>query len=392
MSVNQNADKQLSWTSADGKTLLVRQLRVEELDSVYALNREQLKTEMAPKEEARHLLEYNPDTIWGVYESDDRAAEDERLVGYLAFLMLNEDGASALKHGRLDVLHPPAALIAASGERPHLIYVWAVVARGLGAVAVPLTTHAMGSLYAGLSLCGTAATEAGAKAMRGFGFKPLHPDKPDVGNLFWLDRSSMPQAEPPEATKDTHVLASRFKVVIARSSLEVQQAFAIRAGAFMIEQSCPFGEEFDGNDYTATHLVGYMDGEPAATLRIRYFADFVKIERLAVLPRFRGSLLYREVVQTALEFCRRKGYVKAYGHAQRRLVPLWSRFGFKVIETAAPFVFSDHEYLEMQAVLAPHASPIRIGCDPLVLDRPEGAWDIPGILDLSSARLPTNPH
>ena len=340
----------------------------------------------------RHLLEYNPDTIWGVYQTLESDAGSETLVGYLAFLMLNEDGASALKEGGLDVLHPAAALLAPSGERPHLIYVWAVVARGLGAVAVPLTTHAMGPLYAGLSLCGTAATEAGAKAMRGFGFKPVRQNRPDVGNLFWLDRSSQPKAQPPTPAPNPRVLASRFKVVIAQSPREVQQAFAIRAAVFMVEQNCPFDEEFDGNDYTATQIVGYMDGEPAATLRIRYFAGFVKIERLAVLPRFRGSLIHKEVVQTALEFCRRKGYVKAYGHAQKRLVPLWSRFGFKVIATAAPFVFSDHEYLEMEVDLAPHANAINIGTDPYVMVRPEGSWDTPGVLDESSTRQATNPH
>jgi hypothetical protein len=37
------------------------------------------------------------------------------------------------------------------------------------------------------------------------------------------------------------------------------------------------------------YILGLANSEPAAVLRIRYFADFVKIERLAVLNRFRGS-------------------------------------------------------------------------------------------------------
>jgi len=44
---------------------------------------------------------------------------------------------------------------------------------------------------------------------------------------------------------------------------------------------------------TATHLVGYVGAEPAATLRLRYFGDFVKIERLAVLIYLIGLLLDR---------------------------------------------------------------------------------------------------
>ena len=385
MNENANGNKHLDWVGADGTTYHVRQLRIDELDSVYALNRAQLQAEVAPIEFAKAALEHNPDTFWGVY----RKAVDEQpeaLAGYLAFLMLNEDGAARVKRGAFDAFHPDVAYLAAGGERPFLIYVWAVVARGLAAIAVPTTVHAMGSLYADLPLCGRAATKAGADAMRRFGYKPLNPDAPDVGNLFWLDRATAYQPKP------TPALESRFKVIVAHGTLEMEHAFAIRAGVFMVEQNCPFAEEFDGNDHTATHIVGYMDGEPAAALRIRYYADFVKIERLAVLPRFRGSLVGRETVAYALEFCRRKGYRRMYGHAQKRLLKFWGQFGFEPIAGAAPFVFSDHDYIEVAGELAPHPNPLTIGASPYVFVRPEGAWDTPGILETSAKRGATNPH
>src|SRR6202040_2649664 len=54
-------------------------------------------------------------------------------------------------------------------------------------------------------------------------------------------------------------------------------------------QSVLFAEEFDGNDHHATHFIGFIKGEPAGCIRARFFHDFVKLERLAVLKGFRES-------------------------------------------------------------------------------------------------------
>ncbi|HEY4944342.1 MAG TPA: GNAT family N-acetyltransferase [Rhizomicrobium sp.] len=385
MSGIDNKDKQLSWTSPDGKTLAVRQLKVGELESIYALSKEQLKADMAPISAARAVLEHNSDAIWGVHEMKGSC---ETLAGFLSFLLLNEEGAALLERGKLDVLHPDVTYLVPTGERPKIVYVWLIVARGLAGVAVPLTTHAMGPLYAGLPLYGTAATESGARGFRNFGFRPVHKDRGDVGNLFVLDRSLSPTSEP---IQDAAV-ASGLKVVVAHTSLEVEHARAIRAAVFMAEQNCPFAEEFDGNDHTATHLVGYMEGEPAATLRLRYFGTFVKIERLAVLKRFRGHSVADEIVNAALEFCGRKGFRKGYGHPQLRLLSFWEQYGFRRIESVAPFVFSDHEYVAVEGDLQVYPTAIAIDSDPYLIVRPEGLWDDPGILERSAERPPTNPH
>ena len=127
-------------------------------------------------------------------------------------------------------------------------------------------------------------------------------------------------------------------------------------------------------------------------MRLRYFADFVKLERLAVLPRFRRTLIAKEVVNTAVNLCRRKGYTKVYGHAQKRLVNFWARFGFKPIDKNYALVFSDHEYVELWGELEPHSNPITMYSDPYLFLRPEGRWDEPGILEKSAQRPPTNPH
>jgi len=184
----------------------------------------------------------------------------------------------------------------------------------------------------------------------------------------------------------------RLEAIVASTPDHIAKIFALRAAVFMSEQDCPYEEEFDGNDFCATHILGLADSHPAATLRLRFFADFAKVERLAVMPRYRQSLIAKRVVEKGIEIIRRKGYRAMYGQAQKRLTHFWSRFGFEPLQKNFPLVFSDHEYVEMRAELPPHAEAITMMSDPYVIVRPEGAWDEPGVLDESASRPATNPH
>ncbi|MBV9062149.1 MAG: GNAT family N-acetyltransferase [Alphaproteobacteria bacterium] len=183
-----------------------------------------------------------------------------------------------------------------------------------------------------------------------------------------------------------------LKAVVAATPDAIQRVFAVRAAVFMSEQDCPYDEEFDGNDFCATHILGLANDEPAAVLRVRFFAEFAKLERLAVLPRFRRTLISKMVVDAGIEIARRKGYRALYGHAQKRLARFWSRFGFQPLKKNFKLVYSDHEYIEMAAYIEPHESPITMMSDPYIIVRPEGDWDSLGALDRSAARPATNPH
>jgi predicted GNAT family N-acyltransferase len=185
---------------------------------------------------------------------------------------------------------------------------------------------------------------------------------------------------------------NRLEVRVASTHEDIQRVFAIRSAVFMAEQLCPYDEEFDGNDYCATHLLGFAKDEPAAVMRVRYFASFAKFERLAVLPRFRKTAAARGLIEAAIEICRRKGYTNLYAQAQKRLVGFWGKFGFEPLYKNTRLVFSDHEYVEIGAKLIPHGDPITHLSDPYLIIRPEGRWDQPGVLEKSAERPATNPH
>ncbi|HTZ79587.1 MAG TPA: GNAT family N-acetyltransferase [Stellaceae bacterium] len=187
-----------------------------------------------------------------------------------------------------------------------------------------------------------------------------------------------------------NVPAPEILVKVVGTVEELMQAFVVRAAVFMAEQRCPYGEEFDGNDFSATHLIGYVDGEPAGTLRLRYFAGFAKAERAAVRKEFRGYGLNRALLDFAVGMVQRKGYTRLYGSAQKRLLSYWRSLGFEPLPKPE-FHFSDHEYVPILRPVAAVEGALDEDAPDMVLNRREGEWDRPGVLEVSQSRLPTNP-
>lgn len=182
----------------------------------------------------------------------------------------------------------------------------------------------------------------------------------------------------------------RTTVKIAHGIEEMMQAFAVRSAVFLNELECPYSEEFDGNDFTATHFLGYVGEEPASACRVRYFADFVRIERVAVRRQFRGQAVCPEMIAFVHEFCREKGFRRIHGHTEERLVRFWERFGYRRL--AAPsFSFGGHSYVEMVTDFEAHPDSIAIGKDPMLLVRPEGRWAEPCPSERSDDPSSTDP-
>jgi len=182
-----------------------------------------------------------------------------------------------------------------------------------------------------------------------------------------------------------------ISVRIARDPSDLMTVFAIRSAVYLAEQDCPIDEEFDGNDLVAAHFLGFVGAEPAACLRVRFFGDFAKVERLAVRHQFRKSRVSFKLVQASVEYVKRKGFRKIYGQAQDRLVDFWAHFGARPLASQRPIAFSDFSYTEMVLEIEPGADAITLDSDPYVIIRPEGEWDQPGVLDRSAVREVTSP-
>jgi predicted GNAT family N-acyltransferase len=259
---------------------------------------------------------------------------------------------------------------------------------------IPLAFEKMFTpLYEDADLYARAVTQDGKRLLETMGFQPGSTfGKLTNPGLHSLLRSDVHRADAPIYDRyNGHSPNKAIAVTVARSIEDMMRVVSIRSAVFIAEQECPYLEEFDGNDFSSTHLLGYVGNEPAACLRIRYFADFAKIERLAVRKEFRKLRVSLQLVEAAIELCQAKGYQRLYGHAQKRLVKFWSQFGFEVLDEAREFVFSDFDYVEMHMVAARRPNAITIGVDPYLIIRPEGRWHRPGVLEQSRSRPVTRP-
>lgn len=111
------------------------------------------------------------------------------------------------------------------------------------------------------------------------------------------------------------------------------EARMIRTRVFIDEQSCPPEEEWDAYEATSRHLVGYVDGEPAAVSRWRAttFDEEIaaKLERFAVLPEHRGRGYGRDMVRLTIDDARLAGFTVFFLHAQAHLEAFYRSFGFE---------------------------------------------------------------
>ncbi len=330
------------------------------------------------------VLAHNPEII----RLAERGGSDDpvRDPGFVAYLPLRQNGLDALIAGRLDRRSPDTALLCRAGEAPVALYMWCVYSPGnfIPAIAA-IAAHFAEIAPNGVPLFTSAATAPAARLFASLGFTRAIDHFPDIDDdvLVVFRKGSLPTDvvdDPPASAK------RKVETRVSRSIDDVMKVFAIRAATYMHEQACPYGEEFDGNDFCAAHIIGEIDGEPAGCIRIRFFADFVKLERLAVRAQFRNSSLAFRLVRAAIDFARAKGFRRVYGHARADLVPFWARFGFRPIADRPKFSFSEIDYVEMEGPIAPHERPIGLGHTPYELIRPEGAWDTPGPLDHSAGR------
>jgi predicted GNAT family N-acyltransferase len=370
------------------KRVVVFMPRGAEIDALVSHVRKDLDG-VASSEVVHRVVHHNPDSLWAIARRDRPHPE-----GLMAFLMLNRAGMRSLFDGSFDATNPDLSLLVSQNEKPAGIYVWAIHARGAMIGGLPLIMEKMGTpLYRDVEIYTRAATSDGLRIIKATGFQPGATFEGRFAPHLHTYRrvSTTPEESPIYDDYRGRTKGRDLSVTVARSVEDVMRVMTIRSAVYMAEQECPYAEEFDGNDFSATHLIGYVGDEPAACLRIRYFADFVKMERLAIRREFRRTRLAFKIVRAGIELCRAKGYRKIYGHSQKRLLNFWSRFGFRPFEGSREFVFSDFDYIEVALDMTPHPQAIAIGVDPYIMIRPEGRWHVPGILERSAIRPVSRP-
>jgi predicted GNAT family N-acyltransferase len=345
--------------------------------------------EGAATEVVQRVFRHNPDSFCAIARRENFAAGVARAEGYVAYLMLNQAGMSSLFDGSLSATDPDLSLLCRQSEAPAGIYIWGIYARGVIAGGIPLTYEKVSTpRYRDVSLYARAATPDGRRILESVGFTSgASYQGKFLPHFHMFSRGANPHPATPIYDSYVRGAASETpSVTVARSLEDLMRVVSVRSAVYVGEQQCPYSEEFDGNDFAGINLLGYVRDEPVGCLRIRCFAGFAKLERLAVRREFRNLHLGTTLMQAGVELCRAKGYRKIYGRAEKNLLNYYTGLGWRPLEGARRVVFSDHEYVEIVFEADPSCDAISLESDPYVLMRPEGRWHVPGILERSAIR------
>jgi len=173
----------------------------------------------------------------------------------------------------------------------------------------------------------------------------------------------------------------KIEIRLVRTPDEHAMAMAIRAAVFLAEEdNITYFDEFNGNDYVSTHLLAFVDGDPAGVIRLRWFADFALLERVGIRRRYRSYQVLAALARAALELARQKGYRKVAGRARLETVNFWKRFGGRpsgepVEMYRGVLVPIIHDLPRRPDLGAVEAGPFGDPDFETLIVQPEGAWD-----------------
>jgi hypothetical protein len=155
-----------------GRTMVTRTCP-DEIALILKAAQMAIGTAMAPEAVVRRVAAHHPDALWSF-------SRNERLVGCLAMLMLNEPGLEALLSDNMDFRDPASDFLADPAATPAGIYIWGILAPPLAVDGVAEVMLRLRSpKYDSVNIYAFQTTERGARLQRRLGFAPVigHPRK-----------------------------------------------------------------------------------------------------------------------------------------------------------------------------------------------------------------------
>jgi GNAT superfamily N-acetyltransferase len=162
----------------------------------------------------------------------------------------------------------------------------------------------------------------------------------------------------------THIESAKWliEVRLAQSLDDMLMVWAVRGAVFLAESEhsdcATFADEFQANDFGATHFIATVNGDPAGIIRARFFAEFAMLERIGVRERYRSYRLFKALAKYSAEFCRKKGYRIVVGRAFGDTDKLWIRM-LNARPSGPPIEFERGELTPMLFRLNPTDQSIR---------------------------------
>lgn len=118
---------------------------------------------------------------------------------------------------------------------------------------------------------------------------------------------------------------------IVETDKEYQDAILIRRKVFVEEQDVPLHMELDEYDQDATHFIAYDNDIPFGAGRIRAVEPAIgKIERVCVLPEYRGKHHGNLIMQCMEDYALSNNFEKLKLNAQSHALPFYEKRSYTI--------------------------------------------------------------
>ncbi len=120
-----------------------------------------------------------------------------------------------------------------------------------------------------------------------------------------------------------------LEVRLIKNKKEMQAVLKVREIVFIKEQKVPRHLDLDGLDKEARHVLVSYKNRPVGCARIRFIGKKAKLERLALLKRYRGMGFGKAITEYLISYCKKKKVKEIILHSQYYLKDFYGKLGFK---------------------------------------------------------------
>ncbi|GIN83954.1 N-acetyltransferase [Heyndrickxia sporothermodurans] len=122
-----------------------------------------------------------------------------------------------------------------------------------------------------------------------------------------------------------------MKVIQVTTEQQLNDAFNIRKIVFVEEQHVDIEEEIDQFEDSSDHFVLYDEDKPAGAGRFRILDGIGKVERICILPSYRGKGAGKLIMDAIHQFATDQNILKLKLNAQTHAIPFYEKLGYQVV-------------------------------------------------------------
>ena len=88
----------------------------------------------------------------------------------------------------------------------------------------------------------------------------------------------------------------KLDIRFIQNSKDMLSCLELRRTVFIEEQNVPENEEVDGDDPDCDHILLTVSDIPVGAARLKYYNDFIKVQRVCVLKNYRGQGIGSKII------------------------------------------------------------------------------------------------